>query len=45
MKSTVFRVMGLSVLFVAGAGAQPAKNARLQCHNRIIAILEKAPTG
>ena len=29
MKSTVFRVMGLSVLFVAGAGAQTAKNARL----------------
>ena len=29
MKSTVFRVMGLSVLFVAGAGAQTAKNAHL----------------
>ena len=29
MKSTVFRVMWLSVLFVAGADAQTAKNARL----------------
>ena len=29
MKSTVFRVIGLSVLFVAGAGAQTSKNARL----------------
>ena len=29
MKSTVFRVMWLSVLLVAGAGAQTAKNARL----------------